>query len=645
MRTHLEPPLGPRRGVTLKVLGICRISTVHQDVHSLDDQEALLRRHIADHYDGQVEYHFIRSRDSGEYLDRKELLEAEARIEEGRHDVVICEDLARICRRHHAISVCELCEDCDTRLIALHDNIDTARADWRMNAMFSALKHESYNKDTSQRIRRTLRNRFAQGGIVQTTIYGYVKPPGTRSDAELRKDPAAEPVYDEMFRRLEDGATFAEVADWLNAAGVPTGPYCRDDRWSRGMVGRIARDPILKGVRVRNRKISRRINKTGRRRSVDAPAEERLERHCPHLAFIEPGRFDRVTALLAARNAKFRRHLKDGIDPRKDVPKKRTRWPGQHLDCGICGRPCRYGAHGQVDHLLCAGASRYSCWNAASVDGPLAAEKLLAAIHREIAALPDYDAVLTAMMAEDVERARSGQAARRGQLEQEAGTVDRELANIGASLRAAGPSAVLLEELKDLERRRELVRGEIAALERVPGQVIAIPPLEAIKSRALEALSSLARTSPEFGRLMRRIIRRIRVHPHRLCDGGHVVHRARFTLDLVALIPEARGLEACSGLLRRDLEVDLFDPPQREKYRERVLALRAEGLTERQVAARLGITQPAVQAAAALARAMEKGGLTDPYVPVLAPPEDNAKLRRHRHPRYRFERHEGTTRD
>ena len=36
-------------------------------------------------------------------------------------------------------------------------------------------------------------------------------------------------------------------------------------------------NPILKGVRVRNKKMSKRVNKTGRPRSVDAPAEE-LER-------------------------------------------------------------------------------------------------------------------------------------------------------------------------------------------------------------------------------------------------------------------------------------------------------------------------------------------------------------------------------
>jgi DNA invertase Pin-like site-specific DNA recombinase len=636
MASPLEPPLRPRQGVILNVLGICRISTVHQDLHSLDDQEALLRRFIAQHYDGSVNFRFIKSQDSGEYLDREELFQAEEQIEKRQHDVVICEDLARICRRHHAVSVCELCEDKDTRLIALNDNIDTARSDWRMNAMFSAFKHESYNKDTSQRIRRTLRNRFTQGGIVQTTIFGYVKPPGAKSDADLQKDPAAKPVYDEMFRRLEEGANFSEIADWLNKLGIPPGPYCRTDRWDCAMVGRVVRNPILKGIRVRNKKMSRRINKTGRRRSVDAPPEERLERNCPHLAFIEPSRFDRVNDLLTRRNAKFKRLHKDGVDPRKDVPKKKTRWPGQHVDCGICNRPYRYGGHGQTDHLMCGGAYEYCCWNGVSVDGPLAAEKLMTAIVGEINALPDYDNVLTDLMEKEIERLRSDQAGCRTQLEQKRNKLERELANIRAALRQAGPSNVLIEELKNLESQQNQIRGEIAALDRVPKQMIAIPPLKQIKSLALRALTSLARTSFELGRLMQRLISRIRVHPYRLCDGGRVVLRARFSLDLVTLVPEARGLDHYSQALRRELVVDLFDPPQRVKYRERVVALTEEGLTQREIASRLGITQPAVQHAAALTREMEERGLTDPYVPMVTPPVGDTKLRRHHHPRYQF---------
>ena len=73
----------------------------------------------------------------------------------------------------------------------------------------------------------------------------------------------------------------------------------------------------------------------------------------------------------------------------------------------------------------------------------------------------------------------------------------------------------------------------------------------------------------------------------------------------MALIPDARGLENYSQILQRDLVVDLFDPTQREKYREQILALKAEGLTQRQIAAQLNLTQPVVQQAAALAREME----------------------------------------
>ena len=72
--------------------GFARISTVHQDLHSLDDQEALLRRFVADHYDGRVNFRFIKSQDSGEYLDRQELVEAEKLIEARQCDVVLCEE-------------------------------------------------------------------------------------------------------------------------------------------------------------------------------------------------------------------------------------------------------------------------------------------------------------------------------------------------------------------------------------------------------------------------------------------------------------------------------------------------------------------------------------------------------------------------
>jgi hypothetical protein len=160
--------LAPRRGAVLRVLTIARISTVHQDARSLVDQAALCERHVREHYPGPVQFDVIQCRSSGEILDRQDLADAEAAVESRVYDLIVVEDLGRMCRRSRAVVFCESCEDADTRLIAINDSIDTAQGDWRLNAFFASFKHESGNKDTSLRIRRSLRHRFEQGGVLQT---------------------------------------------------------------------------------------------------------------------------------------------------------------------------------------------------------------------------------------------------------------------------------------------------------------------------------------------------------------------------------------------------------------------------------------------------------------------------------------------
>ena len=163
----LQPPLAPRDGHTLKVLGIARISTEHQDALSLGDQEALYRQWLAQHAGPPFALTMIAGRGSGECLDREEARRARAEVETGSYDLVIAEDLGRIFRRAHALLFCELCEDYGTRLVAINDNVDTGQDGWRVLAGFASMRHELYNADTSKRIRRSLRNRFQQGGVVQ----------------------------------------------------------------------------------------------------------------------------------------------------------------------------------------------------------------------------------------------------------------------------------------------------------------------------------------------------------------------------------------------------------------------------------------------------------------------------------------------
>lgn len=632
----LQPPLAPRNGLSLRVLAVCRISTVSQDEKSLDDQEALYRRWLDQHVDRSYDITVLSSQGSGECLDRAEYLRAIDLVESDAFDLVLTEDLGRICRRVHAHIFCELCEDHEVRLIALNDFVDTGREDWRLSSFFAVMRHETYNRDTARRIRRTLRNRFVQGGVFQCEIYGYVKPPDAKCDEDVRKDPAAEPVYDQWFAMLENGASFSEIADWLNTNRVPMGPYSRQQYWDGRVVARVTRNPILKGLRVRNARMAKRINKTGRRKSVKAPPEERLERWCPHLAFIEPGRYDRVLRMINERNGIYRRKGEDGCDPRRNVPKKRTRWPGQHIYCGVCGRMFVYGGHGQKDHLMCTGARAHQCWNGVTVDGPTAAAKLSQAIYAAIETLPGFDSTLLEIVRQEAQRQNALNGKQLIELMRNEERNARELANVLQFIRSGRATPSVGQELERLENEKIEFTRRREALELTPQNVVELPSVDEIKCLAREELLRHTMDTPEYGRLMQHLIPRILVFPYRLCDGGQIVLRARFHLSLVALAPNAAHLEAAVEALIQVLEVDLFDPPQREAFRRNVVKLKAAKKKEREIASELGITQTAVQRAASLARRMAQLNTPDAYVAVSEPPDDCEKLRRHKHPRYCF---------
>lgn len=138
---------------------------------------------------------------------------------------------------------------------------------------------------------------------------------------------------------------------------------------------------------------------------------------------------------------------------------------------------------------------------------------------------------------------------------------------------------------------------------------------------------------PEFGGLMRRLIPKVEVFPHQLLDGRAVVLRARGDIEPATLLGPAGA--ALGGLLRSAFVVDLFEPPQRAAYRERVAAPRESGRTERQAGEAPGLKQAAVHDAMALHRTMKEAGVTDPYRPRTAPDGDS-KISRYRHTRYDF---------
>ncbi len=172
---------------------------------------------------------------------------------------------------------------------------------------------------------------------------------------------------------------------------------------------------------------------------------------------------------------------------------------------------------------MCRGAHDYRCWNAITVDGPLAADKLVEAIRHEIASLPDFDPVLLQAVQRERQTWGKEQVRWRHEHSRQQADIRRQLDHILGAIKQAGSSPTLLEELHRLERRKAEIEEEMQVQDSRKEGPLAVPSMPDIKALAAQAFGELAVTSQEFGRLLRRLIRRIVVLPYRLCDGGHPV--------------------------------------------------------------------------------------------------------------------------
>jgi site-specific DNA recombinase len=645
MTSSENPRMTPRNGHTLVVGIIARISGCpNQKEVSLEDQLDHGREVVAEHYDGPAEFRPIATKGKGERLDRPELAEIEAMLRSRELDLLVCEDIGRMVRGAEAVRLCGIAVDNGTRVIAPNDCIDTAEDSWEEDVIGACRDHVSHNAHTSKRLKQKLMNRFLKhGGVTRCEIYGYVKPMGTKTYDDWQTDPAATPIYQEWFRRLRATLNCSAVADWLNSQNIPTGKHSRSKTWDGATVRRLTRNPLLKGMAGRGFKHTVKRHGDGRRVSVRNPKGPRFK-HYPHLAHVDPAEFDEVNALLDKANKGFGRKPRNGADPRGGVPRKRTRFPGQHVRCWYCGRQFVWGGNVAAGSLMCSGSRQSRCWNSVSFDGALAATKITEAITAELYRLDGFDAQSRALVEQARRDGGSDLAQRWSELEQAQGRLAAEKENLLAAITAYGPRSMFQEKLSELEAAEREQARERLDLERRKDRPLNVPGSTAELRRLLEEkFQALATDSPEFGDLLRQLVPAFDVYLVRLLDGGHLQPRAKIKLSLAAIVPDAKHVPGLEELLVRELTLDLFEPPQRERIREEAARLEALGLEQRQIAQQLPepIKQAAVWDALVLHRLMHKRGLDSPYAVVAEPPEDYPKLCRHRNSKYRFQAADG----
>lgn len=631
-------PIRPKNGSTLQVLAICRISSEKQDERSLDDQKSLIESWIQRHIEMPYRLTLLSSQGRGEDVTREDFLKATEAVESGKYDFVIAEDLGRIVRRVHAVLFAEACVDNGTRLIGINDHIDTADPNWRSNAFFAAMHHERSNKDTSDRIKRTLTHRFSQGGVIKDLIYGYEFDPGCKHDSEIRKAPGAEEIYRQIRDRLLRGDTYGEVAAWLTESGVQPGPACKSGKWSAGLLSKMLRNPILHGERVRNVRKNVRINSTGKYKPILADPKDLLVREVPHLAYFTKEEHEELLRILDRRSAKNPLTRPDSRHPRQNVPNKQTHWPGQHCRCGICGSLLYWGGFCKKSTkeraLTCSATLDYECWNGVYVSETDIRQRLLPAILIAIEAMPEFDDTLRAEVKMALDQANVSQNQQLQKLTRELTSIEQQVTNTTNALAAIGSSESLIAKLKDLELRRGELRRDLASAKKELPSTITLPSMELIKGLAREALTDVALGDRAVHRILSQLVPEIAVYPFLLLGRKSPVLRAKLTIDVSGLgAPDLHPLIDLAPL-QKEIWVDLFEQPQVVRHLDEIMERLGRKEKTRDIAAAVGVKLPIIHEAKKLRRLLDESGQTDPYVAVTSP-DGLVKIARHKHPRYK----------
>jgi DNA invertase Pin-like site-specific DNA recombinase len=601
----------------LRAIVIGRISTEHQKEESIDASFRYVREHLARIYDGPAEIEYLGERASGMLTDRATIRQAEELITRGRIDLVIAEDLSRIYRNPRLqYDFVQNAVDHGCRVICIADNLDTATDHWEVMLGAAAFRHGTYLPDVRRRVRRTATHAFHNGGMVLRCRYGYRRlskeeaasghfgPKGLR----IAKVPECTETIRQMCGWVHDGISYMRIAERMNEAEIPPGPYCKQLRWTSAAVVNLLRDPILSGTRRFRVVVHEPIFATGkhRRRKGEQPETE-VYAELAHLTVTEQ------SALWGAmdQRGELWRDPDGSSAKRLGVPRSKALWPGQSATCNICGgRMYDLGTFLKCQNAL-PGAAK-PCWNHVQVPVELTRQKLLSWVTAEADKIPGGRDALVSLAWNELERSHRGSHSESRRLDYRIAELKSGAGHLAKAIAKGGELDVLVQELKAIEtqiaelevRKTELVGEELQVESRLTR--------EQVDSQLNDHLLSLLGTSYELGDVLRRTITEFAIFPVQALDTPAVRPRARLTLDLERLgetVPRGKQAAVASTVL------DLFEPPEHIRWIDFCMTLKDENpkLSLKQIAARLGIGHMTVKRALGYARLMKAMGVADPY--------------------------------
>jgi len=631
----------------LKVILLGRVSTTHQQMCNIQAGYVYARQILKNVHDGDCLVKELGDCASGMRTDRPSIIEAERLIEDGWPDLVLMEDLSKAYRNpRHQYEFVQDAVDKRVRVIAVGDNLDTYDENWEVALSAATMQHGTHIPHTRRRVRRTATDCFHRGGMVMRVRFGYRKlskaeaASGQFGTKGLRL--VKQPEWTETILRVRDMVVnevatgkkrIGDIVDYLNDNNVPTGPYVEKRRWNRRVLLDLLRSPILYGGRSFRQIIYQYQYKTGkhlREKNANPEAE-----YVPELAHMSREQWDELKgAIDTLKNG--RKNPIGSQHVRFRVARNRTVCPLQHATCIVCGAFCYLCADGVMKCKEALPRYDATCWNHVHVECDRARKVLLDIALYRIEQYPHAREIMLDEAWNTVEKIRSRSDKADQGSENEIELLERQASHLTKAIKMGADLPQIVEESRTIQKAIEAARGRqeerrrSAVLPRFPSC------REEFCANPRETLLELARTSYEFGDLMRRIFPKFQIQPVQALDCFLVRPRAHLILDLAALCSPDAGTD--QHPLPQEIVADMFEPPAHIKHLPAILALMQsrEASNERTsldaLAAELKIGRMTVRRALAYGKLMDAAGTTEPYRVLTERPQTASRWKRRSSP-------------
>lgn len=492
-----------------RVATYARYSTDRQTTASIEDQIAKVRAHVAGR-GGDLALIFRDDAVSGAVRERPGLLALVRAVEDGRVDVVVCEDLGRLSRDVEDLAwLRKRLVFHGVRLVAIDDGIDSDNAGAELMGDVLGSFKSLYRREIAAKTLRGHEGRARAGLATGGVPYGYRtrRVPyqgGEASAIEIHEEHAR--IVREIFSMYADaGLSIARIATALNERGIapPRASHPRKVAgWGISTVRAVLHNTCYVGSWSYGKKKWQR-DPDSRRRQPRARDEVLVTIERPELVIVDRATWEAVHTRFSERRA-----VPTGRG-RKVVPAgPRLRYPlSGVLRCAHCGSLLTIGG-GEAErrYYRCAGSIAGRCDQRHSIRETIARERIIGAIRERFASPAAHD-LIAAIVAEEMSVDDENGARRRDvavRLEQSEGRVRR----LVLALADGDAPESVLTTIRTLESQIRTDRAELAALAAAPRVMLDAPS----PAEVLEGLDAVF-AGPADG---------VRAALRRMLDGGRI---------------------------------------------------------------------------------------------------------------------------